>query len=183
MYQKIKTSLQFTKNLFVTGAFKETSKTIEREICQHIPKGENKIIVEFGLGHGNITKEILRNISKSSKVYTFEVNRAFCKHVEREINDSRLVIINDSAENFGKYFDENVHSIISSLPFSFFSHKKKKKIIKDSYKALVKDGYYSQVLYSIFSFKKYMAFFDNCKLLRFSNFPIEYIYHCQKLNN
>jgi len=183
MNQKIKTSFQFTKNLFVTGAFKETSGTIEREICQHIPKGENKIIVEFGLGHGNITKEILRNISNSSKVYAFEVNKDFCKHVEKEINDKRLIIINDSATNLDKYFDKNVHSIISSLPFSFFSHKKRKIIMKDSYKTLTKGSFYSQVLYSRFSFKKYKSIFDNCQLLRFSNFPVEYIYHCQKLKN
>ena len=82
MIKKIKTSIAFAKNLFVTGAITETSRETEVEICKYIPKGENKIIVEFGMGHGNITKEILNNISSTSKV-SAHVRRAFCLEQKR----------------------------------------------------------------------------------------------------
>lgn len=77
MIKKLKTSFAFTKNLFVTGAVTETSKKSSLEICKYLPKGNNKVIVEFGMGHGNITKEILKNISNNSKLYAFEVKKVF----------------------------------------------------------------------------------------------------------
>ena len=181
MIKKLKTSIEFTKYLFVTGAITETSKRVEKEICKFIPNGNNKIVVEFGMGHGNITKEILKTISSNSKLYSFEVNKKFCEYVKSEINDDRLIIINDGAENIYKYFDSNVDSIISSIPFSFFSKEKCDAILNNSYLVLSNRSYYSQVLYTRFNFKKFLPVFDNCQLFKFSYLPTEYIYHCQKL--
>ncbi|HEY9168963.1 MAG TPA: hypothetical protein VIN72_05720 [Lutibacter sp.] len=180
MIKKIKTSIAFTKNLFVTGAITETSRSTEIEICRFIPKGENKIIVEFGMGHGNITREILNNISLTSKVYSFEVNKRFCEQVEREIMDSRLVIINDGAENIKNYINENIDSVIGSIPFSFFSKEKGIGIIQDSYDKLVTNAYFSQVLYTRHNFKKFQQIFDNCSIKSIKHTPTEYVYHCKK---
>jgi phospholipid N-methyltransferase len=180
MIKKLKTSIAFTKNLFVVGAITETSRNTEIEICRYIPKEENKIIVEFGMGHGNITREILNNISSTSKLYAFEVNKDFCKQVESEISDSRLIIINDGAENIKKHINENIDSVIGSIPFSFFSKEKGMGIIQDSYDKLVDNGYFSQVLYTKFNFKKFEQIFDKCSIKSIKNTPTEYIYHCKK---
>ncbi len=181
MKQKLKTAIQFTKNLFVTGALTETSEKVEKEICRFIPKYNDSVIVEFGMGHGNITKEILRHVSPSSKVYAFEVKEEFCDHVAKAIKDDRLIIINDGAENMTKHVKERVDSIIASIPYSFFSKEKSAGIIQDSYEILNPNCYYSQVLYTKFNFKKFQPIFDNCELVKIPNFPTEYIYHCQKL--
>ena len=98
------------------------------------------------MGHGNITREILNNISSTSKVYTFEVNKDLCKQVASEISNSTLVIINDGAENIKKYINENIDSVIGSIPFSFFSKDKGMGIIQDSCDKLVDNAYFSQVL-------------------------------------
>lgn len=180
MNQKLKTTIEFTKNLFVTGAFMETSRKVELEICRHLPSGDNKVIVEYGMGHGNITLEILKRISPSSKLYAFEVKKEFCDHVQNTINDDRLIIINDGAENVKAHLKEEVHAVIASIPFSFFSKEKGLGIIQDSYDLLVKDAYYSQVLYTKFNFKKFKEIFEQCKMTKLPNIPTEYIYHCQK---
>lgn len=112
------------------------------------------------MGHGNITREILNNISCTSKVYAFEVNKDFCKQVESEISDSRLVIINDGAENIKKHTNENIDSVIGSIPFSFFSKEKGMGIIQDSSDKLVDNAYFSQVLYIKFNFKKFEQIFN-----------------------
>jgi phospholipid N-methyltransferase len=181
--KKLKTSIAFIKNLFVVGAITETSRNTEIEICKYIPKGENKIIVEFGMGHGNITREILNNISSTSKVYSFEVNKGFCKQVESEISDSRLIIINDGAENIKKHINENIDSVIGSIPFSFFSKEKGIGIIQDSYEKLLDNGYFSQVLYTKYNFKKFEQVFNTCTIKSIKNTPTEYIYHCKKESN
>ena len=180
MIKKLKTSIAFTKNLFVTGAITETSRNTEIEICKFIPKGENKIIVEFGMGHGNITKEILNNISLTSKLYSFEVNKSFCKQVENEISDNRLIIINDGAENIKNYINESVDAVIGSIPFSFFSKEKGIGIIQDSYDKLVNNAYFSQVLYTKYNFKKFQQIFNECSIKSIKNTPTEYVYHCKK---
>lgn len=180
MNQKLKTRLEFAKNLFVTGAISETSRKVELEICSNIPKDKDVIVVEFGMGHGNITREILNSISLNSKLYSFEVNERFCEHVKSTILDDRLVIINDGAENMTKHINQPVHSVISSIPFTFFSKEKGIGIIQDSYDLLVSNGYYSQVLYTKFNFKKFQMIFDKCEILECPNLPTEYIYHCQK---
>lgn len=180
MNQKLKTALKFTKNFFATGAFVETNSKVETEICKYLPKEENTIVVEFGMGHGNITQEILNTISPSSKLYAFEVNSDFCKHVEQTINDDRLTIINDGAENLKKYITEDVHGFVSSIPFSFISKNKGEQIINDAHELLVNEAFFHQVLLTKFNFKKFQKVFAEAQLLKLKSFPTYYIYHCRK---
>jgi phospholipid N-methyltransferase len=178
--QKIKTSIEFSKNLFVTGAITETSRKVEVEICKYIPLERDVVIVEFGMGHGNITKAILEKISSNSKLYAFEVNEEFCDYVRNSVQDERLEIINDGAENMKKYIDQKIDSVISSIPFSFFSKEKSVGILQDAYESMSREAFYSQVLYTKHNFKKFHKVFDECELKRFNGIPTEYIYHCQK---
>ena len=182
MNQKLKTSFEFIKNLFVTGAFTETSEQVEKEICQHIPRDREVVVVEFGLGHGNITKEILRTVSGSSKVFAFDVKEEFCEHVRANVPDDRLIIINDGAENVRDHIDGKVDAVIASIPFTFFSMEKSMKIIQDSYDLLNDNCYFSQVLYTKHNFKKFEAVFESCEMVRIPNILTEYVYHCRKSN-
>ena len=180
MKQKRKTGLQFIKNFKETGAFKETSRKVELEICQRIPTDKDVIVVEFGMGHGNITREILATISEGSKLYAFEVVEEFCEHVKETIKDDRLIIINDGAENLKKHISEPIDSVISSIPFSFFSEEKGSTIIKHAHDQLNDQSTYSQVLLTKFNFKKFQAVFEECEMVKLQGFPKEYIYHCRK---
>lgn len=182
MNQKLKTALAFTKNVFVTGALFETSKKVEKEICKHINKEKDIIVVEYGMGHGNITREILNNISPNSKLYSFEVNKDFCEHVKKTIQDDRLTIINDSAQNVRKYFGmDKVDNVIASIPFSLYSEDKKHSIIVYAHDILDHEGFYSQVSYTQSNFKKFERVFQECELIKLGGFPTEYIYHSQKV--
>jgi phospholipid N-methyltransferase len=181
MKPKIATNLAFAKNLFITGAFKETSRQVEIDICRHIPTGDNKIIVEFGIGHGNITREILRTMSKTSTLYAFEVNKNFCDYVNKSILDQRLYIINDGAQNIKKHLNVNIDAVISSIPFSFFSKEKGLGILKDTYSLMNDDSYLSQVLYTKYNFKKFQQIFEECSISSHKKTITEYIFHCKKL--
>lgn len=184
MNQKLKTSIAFAKNLFVTGAITETSREVEVDICKYIPKEENTIIVEFGMGHGNITREILKTLSPTSKLYAFEVNKSFCEHVRETISDERLVIVNDGAQNLKSHIKDDIDGVISSIPFSFFSNEKGLGIIQDAYDLLKYDAYYSQVLYTKFNFKKFQQIFEECSMKSNKKKAItEYLYYCKKLKS
>lgn len=181
MKQKIKTAIQFSKNILTTGAIFETSKKVETEVCKFLPQGNKKVIVEYGTGHGNITKQILDRISDDSILYTFEVNEEFCRYVENEIKDNRLVVINDGAENMAKHITESIDSVIATIPFSFFSKEKSDIILNKTYELLNVNCFYSQALYTKHNYKKFLEVYDNCDFVKLGGFPREYVYHCQKL--
>lgn len=180
--QKFKTGLKFTKNFFKTGAFVETNEVVEAEICQFIPTKQQAVVVEFGMGHGNITQAILSKLHASSRLYAFEVNPEFCEHVKHTLQDDRLTIINDSAENLSKYVHDPLDGVISSIPFSFISKEVGAKILQNAHQQLHPDAYMSQVLLTKFNFKKFQQVFEACELLKLKSFPTYYIYHCQKLS-
>ena len=181
MSSKLKTTLAFTKNLLTTGAFTETSKNVEIEITKFIDSHSSKLVVEFGMGHGNLTNEILKNMPVDSQLLAFEVNSDFCKHVKDYIKDERLHIINDSAVNFKKYINNQpVDNFISSIPFSFLSKEDTFIILNEAYKSLRNNSYFSQVLYTKFNFKKFQKIFDENEIINLGSFPTEYIYHCKK---
>ena len=180
VHQKIKTGINLTKNFFVTGAFVETNQQVENEICRYIPNHENATVVEFGMGHGNITKAILDQMHPNSRLLSFEVNNDFCAHVKQTLKDDRLTIINDSAANLVQHIQTPLDAVVSSIPFSFISKKIGAQIIVQAHQQLIDKAYFSKVLLTKFNFKKFQKVFANCQLLKIKSVPSYYIYHCQK---
>jgi len=178
MKGKFASALQYTKSILTTGAISETSREVEIEICNRLD-ANGKVFVEFGMGLGNITREILNRIPKDAKLYSFEVKEDFCQKVEESLFDDRLIIINDGAENIRKHVTEEVDNMVSSMPFTFFS-KEKTDLIFDESKAMLKNGgFFSQILYSKIHYKKFATAFNDCEMITTNNFPTGFIYHCQ----
>lgn len=178
--KKIKTAIEFTKNITTVGAFKESSTKVEEEICSKLNDGEDVVVVEFGMGHGNITQKILDKISPKSKLYSFEINEKFCTHVAEKIEDDRLKIVHDSAEHVKRYLTSHVDYIIGSIPFSFIPKSVANKIVMDSYDLLKQSAYFSQYLYVPFHGKRFKRIFDAYELVKIKNLPVEYVYHFEK---
>ena len=179
MKGKLASALQYTKHFVTTGAISETSREVEIEICNRLDLN-GKVFVEFGMGLGNITKEILDRIPADTKLYSFEVNDDFCNKVKETIKDDRLIIINDGAENIRNHVSEEVDSMVSSMPFTFFSKEKTDLILGTSKEMLKSGGHFSQILYSKIHFKKFSAAWDDCEMIKTNNFPSGFIYHCSK---
>ena len=175
-----KTFINFTKNLKTTGAIYKTNKKVEQELCSKIDES-TKVVVEFGTGYGNITQEILRRLPDDGKLYTFEVNEEFVETVNNTIQDPRLVVINDGAQNFGKYVTEKVDCFISTIPFTLIPKEICIDIVEKSYKALNAERYFCKAQYSKLHFKKFSAIFDECTTdIVLDNLPPAHIYFCKK---
>ena len=74
-----------------TGAFSETSRFVVDNISKFVEKNKKQVIIEYGAGHGNITKGILDKMNEDSVLYAFEIHTDFCKQLE-QIKDKRLRI-------------------------------------------------------------------------------------------
>ncbi len=181
MFKSLITAVSFTKNLRTTGAFSETSKFVVNKISKFVLNTHTQIIIEYGAGHGNITRGILSKMHPNSCLYAFEINEQFCETL-KEIKDDRLIIINASASDVGKHLLESnsIDCIISSLPFTFITNNDKKQILTESQNLLKKGHYMTQVLYSTIHLKFFSFFFVECMSNIILNFPPAYIYECKK---
>lgn len=179
MAKFLKTALSFTKNIKTTGAIGETSRFVEDEISSFITPDKKQIAVEFGAGHGNITKVILSKMHPESRLIAFEVEASFFDEL-RKIDDPRLQLENQSAGAVVEVAgEEAVDCIISSIPITIIPKEIRHEILDNAKKSLKHGGRYTQVLYSkqIPLFNKYFRV-DDCKLVL--NFPPAFLHFCTR---
>lgn len=159
-----------------TGACCQSSKGLAKKMAEKM--GNSKNIIEFGPGSGVITKEILSYLPADSHLTCFEINPVFCEHL-KSINDQRLTVINDDAQNFQKYISD-YDCIVSGLPLTAFSKLQRENIIAISGKSKK----YIQFQYTPFLQKKLKCHFTEVKLNFIPmNIPPAFIYVCSNSAN
>ncbi len=103
------------------GAVWPTSRRAVRDLLDMGDLPAARIVVEFGVGTGVYTREILDRLGPDASFLAFEIDSRLAAAVSRKLRDPRLRVINDSAENVGAYLDgEKADVIVSSLPFTTF---------------------------------------------------------------
>jgi phospholipid N-methyltransferase len=154
------------RNLKTVGTITKSSVFLCRGVVKQVDFSESEVVVELGAGDGVITKHILRSMSPNSKLLAFEVNEKFCKQLEN-INDPRLIVIQDSAEHLEKYLEENhlnkIDAVISAIPFVIFTEEKAHEIIETCKEHMKKKAPFVQVHYSLLARKMYRSIFGNVK--------------------
>lgn len=138
-------------------------------------------IIQFGSWKAVFQKQILKKMSKNSKLFVFEINKA-CNKYSEEIQDKRYFYINDSAENLEKYLNLEVDVIISTLPFWSLPDELLPNIIWKANKLLKKWGLFLQYQYFLQNKKDIEKIFWKKSKLSFEaiNFPPAFIYKIQK---
>lgn len=184
MRKKIKFFKEFWKERRVVGAISPSSIFLAKKMISSIDFDKTRILVEFGPGTGIFTKEILKNMHPEATLLVFETQKTFCDQIESEIQDKRMVLINDSAEKIGEYLQKNGHEsaehIISSLPFTVIPSQIKNSILTQSVKYLSSQGTFLQFQYSLNAHKLLKSKFKTVKLdFTPMNIPPAFIYRCQ----
>jgi len=101
-----------------------------------------RTVVEFGVGTGVYTGEILKRLHPEATFLAFEVEPDLASAVaERLGNDPRLRVINDSAEKVEEYLDgSKADYIVSSIPFTTLPAEPRQSILGAAREALKPDG-------------------------------------------
>lgn len=132
----------YLKDKSIASVTPSSSFTV-RKVCSKIDFNKDNVIVEYGPGTGVFTRFILRKMSKQSKLILIETNRNFVYYLKK-INDPRILIFNDNAENINTILSEceepSADYVISGIPFSFLSYDLKNKIIHNTSEALSRKG-------------------------------------------
>jgi len=159
-------TLYYLKNLITdihVASVTPTSRFGVEKVLEKIDFQKNKVILEYGPGTGNFTEPLLKNMTENSKLIAIEKNSDFCKVLQRSIQDPRLLLFEDSAENVLEILkscngagDLKADCIISGIPFSLLSRRRKMALLKNTHAALKKGG----------KFLAYQAFFQFHDILK-----------------
>lgn len=91
-------------------------------------------------------------------MFSFEINELFCEQMA-QIKDTRLRIINDSAEILPTILHKlgihEVDTVVSALPFSVFPEELARSIVQTSHDVLKSNGRFVQIHYSLKTRKLY----------------------------
>jgi len=177
----------FLKNPKEVAAISPSSKHVINKVIENIDFVKSKCIVEYGPGVGTITKPILENLNGDAKLICFETNPKFCSFLDKHFEDSRLIVINDSAENIDSYLKEfdiiGVDYILSGIPFSLINRENKKNIIKNTESNLIKGGKF--IVYQQYNshLKEYLNLYFKkvTKSFEVRNIPPTSIFVCEKI--
>lgn len=181
----LKTTIAFTKKVGTTGALFETSKHVVAAITEPVTPQHKQVIVEYGAGHGNITRGILAKMHTDSVLLSFELHREFCEVLQQNVQDPRLHVINDSAAELPRYLQqygiEAVDVIVSAIPLTILPPELTQQIMQDGRRLLRQGGCFMQVLYSLRALSRFQQHFDTVTYRSvWRNMPPAWIYRCQK---
>lgn len=178
MWDFIKSSFKLVKNVKSTGAFSQTSKQVVEAISANVDPTKPQIIVEFGVGPGNITKGILKKMHPESRLIGFEIEVDFLSDL-RKIDDPRFTLVNDSAELIDDYLmADYADVIISSLPLTILPKNIFESIMEGIVRNMNKDSVYCQILYSN-KVKKFQEYFPRVETVKAFNVPMATIHRCR----
>jgi len=176
---------QFWKDRKMVGAMAPSSKFLAQKMLRNIDFSTSKVIIELGPGTGVFTDDLIKKMPKDSTLLAFELNELFYKNLDARINDPRVHIIHDSAENIEKYLVQynldKADVVLSSLPLAIFPEELRLAILTASKNALKPKGQYIQFQYSLQAKRLLKKFFIKMNI-QFTplNFPPAFVYTCQK---
>ena len=175
----------FLKNPKEVGSIMPSSKFLVNEMMKNIEFENVRYIAEYGSGTGIITREILKRARKDAKILCFETNKRLYNYLKKNINDARVIIINDGAENIRRYMKKycipKIDYVVAVLSFSTLGSDKKGLIIKETKKALRNKGKFVFCRY-LPHFEKYLQKHFSRVYMKFVplNIPPSLVYVCEK---
>ena len=115
----------------------------------------------------------------------FEIDPELAKKL-KNIRDSRLIVIADSAEKIDvylkKYGFQKADCIVSGLPLASLPSKTSSSILKTIYAYLPAGGQYVQFQYSLAHLRQIKYLFSSVAIsFVFLNFPPAFVYVCVKI--
>lgn len=163
------------------GAVWPTSRRAVRDLLDMGDVPAARTVVEFGVGTGVYTQQILERLGPDARFLAFEVDPKLASAASRRLRDPRLRVINDSAENVETYLEgEKADVVVSSLPFTTFPAPLRESVMDLSRQVLSPGGVMLVLQYSPKILPHLRSRFSQIRR-RISplNVPPAFLYACQ----
>ncbi len=173
------------RNLRLTGSVARSSRFLCKAMADAINPQDARVVVELGAGDGAITRFLLNRISPEARLYVFEINPVFVEKLKNTLQDPRICILPESAENMGVFFSEreieSVDYIVSAIPFALLPEDLAENIVRACHQWLRPGGKFIQYHYSPHLFGLYKQRFGNIKVHFVPwNIPPAFVVSCIK---
>lgn len=126
------------------GSFIPSSPFLVKHLLSQIDFAAARVIVEYGPGVGNISKELLTRLAPDARLVLIEMNAEFVAFLHAELNDPRVSVVNGSAEDVRRILKQlhlaAADYIISGIPYSTMPADVRRRILAESKKALSRNG-------------------------------------------
>ena len=162
------------------GAVWPTSRWAVRDLLEMGDLARARTVVEFGVGTGVYTEEVLKQLHPEGTFLAFEIDPALASAVGARLKDPRLRMINDSAENVEDYLEgAKADYIVSSVPFTSLPADVRRSLLEAARNALAPDGQMLILQYSTAVLPYLQSTFPKIKR-RFSplNIPPAFLFAC-----
>jgi phospholipid N-methyltransferase len=134
----------FLKEPKMLGSLVPSSRFLTSRLLRLIDWNRSQVIVEFGPGIGNMTFEILQRLRADALLVCIEKNAQFVEHLRNSCEDSRLIVVQGSAEHVVRILAglsiRSVDYILSGIPFSVMPDPVREAVLKESYSVLRPGG-------------------------------------------
>ncbi|NBS70151.1 methyltransferase domain-containing protein [bacterium] len=127
----------FLKNYRQIASVIPTSQRAAKYICEQLVFTRPVVIVEYGPGIGNVSEEIVKRMSPTSRLFLIETNAHFVEYLQKKFaQDERVEVIAGKAQEgkeiVRKRKGGEVDAVIASIPFSFLEEKERDEITRDT---------------------------------------------------
>lgn len=133
------------------GAVAPSSRYLTEAMVSPLPLKRARVVVEVGPGTGVMTRALLDAIPFEATLLAFEINPRFSSYLKSHVPDSRLEIINASAETIRdevhRHGHDRVDAVVSSLALGFFSPAQRQGFLREVGDLLDGNGAFTQYQY------------------------------------
>ncbi len=173
------------RNMRTMGSVAPSSRFLCRSIAAKIDPARAQVVVELGPGDGAVTRYLLDRLAPEGRLLVFEINPVFVEKIRLELDDARLLVIHDSAENMGLHLTKNgitaVDYLVSGIPFIMLPEVLAHAIINTCRRWLRPGGWFIQFHYSPRLVGFYRSVFGNADVEFVPlNFPPAIVISCKK---
>jgi phospholipid N-methyltransferase len=130
----------FLKYPKLLGSLVPSSPFLVNQLMSKMDWERASVIVEYGPGIGNITREILQRMRPDAVLVAIELNGEFVAYLRDEIRDPRLHVVHGSASEAGAILAalrlEHADYIISGIPYSTLPDPVRRTIVRESRRLL-----------------------------------------------
>lgn len=121
-----------------------SSASLEAELVRSADLAHARCVVELGPGTGGTTRALLRALPFDARLLAIELNPEFCRRLEREIDDPRLLVHEGSAEALPDVLRGQglppADVIVSGIPFSVLSPEAAQRVAAAVHQSLSPGG-------------------------------------------
>ena len=133
-------TLLFARNFFkhprMLGSFIPSSRFVVGHLLDQVDWRRARVIVEYGPGVGNISRELLGRMRPDARLVLIELNSDFVAYLRGHFTDPRVTVVNGSAADVAQALAacglERADYIISGIPYSTMPHALRHRILRES---------------------------------------------------